>query len=107
MPKYACYKHRLHWFAAPFLIEDSCKISASLLKDILRKGRKIEKEHKLCISMLINPSWYISFEKIIVDLQITIDRVHPVQILSCSHYCITTHILWKTPKMPKKNESQE
>ena len=55
--------------------------------------------------MFINPSCYNFLEKNIFDLQITIDRVHPVQILSCSHYCITTHILRKTPKMPKKRPS--
>ena len=68
MPNYAYYKQCLHWFAAPFLIKDSCKISASLLTDFLRKGRKIEKMHKLCMIMLINPSCYHFLEKITFDL---------------------------------------
>ena len=36
--------------------------------------------------MLINPYEYIFLEKMIFDPQITIDIVHPVQILSCSDY---------------------
>ena len=41
--------------------------------------------------MIINPSYYNILEKNIFDLQITIDRVHPVQ--SCSDYCITTDLM--------------
>ena len=48
--------------------------------------------------MLINPSYYNFIEKIIFDLQITIDRVHPVQIFTCSDYYITTNKMQKTPK---------
>ena len=49
-----------------------------------------------------NQSLLIKFsEKIIFDLQITIARVHPVQISSRSDYCITTDIMWKTLKMQK------
>ena len=55
--------------------------------------------------MLINPSWYNSLEKNNFDLHITIDRVHPVQISSRSDCCITTHIMRKTTKMPKKRLS--
>ena len=65
----------------PFLTKASCKISASILKDFLRKGRKSEKTHKLCIIMLINPPLDIIFlEKLIFDLQITIPRAYTVQI---------------------------
>ena len=64
-----------------------------LLKDLLIKGGKSAKTHELCIIMLIIPSWYNFLEKIIVDLQITMDRVHLVQIASCSDYCITTDIM--------------
>ena len=44
-------------------------------------------------------------QKIIFDLQITIDRVHPVQISSRSDYCITTDIMWKHKKNAKKRIS--
>ena len=43
-----------------------------------------------------------SLEKTVFDLQITIHRVHPVQISSRSDNCITADIMKKTPKMPKK-----
>ena len=43
--------------------------------------------------MLINPSLYNFLEDIIFDFQITIDKVNPVQISSCSDNCITTDIL--------------
>ena len=36
---------------------------------------------------------YDFLEKVIFDLQITIDRVHPVQIPSRSDHCITTDIM--------------
>ena len=52
--------------------------------------------------MLINHSWYNFLEKIIFDFQITIDTAHPVQISSRSDNCVTTDIMWKSPKMPKK-----
>ena len=74
------------------------KFISAKSKKILSKVRKSAKTHKLCIIMLINPSSYNFLEKIIFDLQITIDRVNPVQISSCSDYCITTGIMRKTPK---------
>ena len=49
----------------------------------------------------MHPSWN-SFLENIFDLQVTIDRVHPVGILSLSDYCITTDIMWQTPKTQKK-----
>ena len=33
------------------------------------------------------------YENILLDLQIPIDRIHPVQISSRSDYCITTDIM--------------
>ena len=42
---------------------------------------------------LTNPSKYNFFKKIIFDLQITTDRVHPVQISSRSDNCITIDIM--------------
>ena len=47
--------------------------------------------------MLINHSWYNFLENTIFDFQITKDRVHPVQISSCSDNCITTDIMPKKP----------
>ena len=55
--------------------------------------------------MLINPSLHNFLENIIFDFQITIHRVHPVQISSRSDNCITADIMKKTPKMPKKRRS--
>ena len=43
--------------------------------------------------MLINPSLHDFLEDIIFDFQIAIDKVHPVQISSCSDNCITTDIM--------------
>ena len=43
--------------------------------------------------MLINPSLHNLLENIIFDFQITIDKVHPVQISSRSDNCITTDIM--------------
>ena len=43
--------------------------------------------------MLINPSLYNFLAKIIFDFQVTIDSVHPVQILSRSDNYITTYIM--------------
>ena len=43
MPKYACHKHHLHWFAVHYLTKASCEITASSLKDVLSKGRKSAK----------------------------------------------------------------
>ena len=60
---------------------------------IRAKVKKVQKMHKLCLIMLINPSLHNFLEKNIFDLQITIDRVHPVQISSRSDNCITTHIM--------------
>ena len=57
--------------------------------------------------MLINPSLHNSLENTIFGFQITINRVHPVQILSRSDYCITTDIMWKNTKSAEKTiESQ-
>ena len=42
--------------------------------------------------MLINPSLYYVLEKLIFDPQITLDRVHPIQILSCSDYSIANNM---------------
>ena len=105
MTNYACHIHHLQRFDAHYLTKASCEIAASSLKDFLSKGRKSAKTHKLCIIMLIYPSWYNFLEKNIFDLQITIDRVHPVQISSRSDNCITTDIMWKSPIMPKKRQS--
>ena len=52
--------------------------------------------------MLINPSLYNFLEKNIFDFQITIDRVHPVQISSCSDHCIPTDIMCKHTKNAEK-----
>ena len=43
--------------------------------------------------MLIDPYLYNFLENIIFGFQITIDRVHPAQILSSSDYCISTDIM--------------
>ena len=77
----------------------SFEISASSLKDFLTNVEKVQKMHKL--SIIMHPSWN-SFLENIFDLQVTIDRVHPVGILSLSDYCITTDIMWQTPKTQKK-----
>ena len=55
--------------------------------------------------MLINPSLNNFLENIIFDFQITIDKVHFVQISSPSDNCITTDIMQKTPRMVKKLKS--
>ena len=55
----------------------------------------------------INPSYYKFLGKIIFDLHINIDRVHPVQILSCSGYCITTHIMLKNTKNAEKTPKSQ
>ena len=54
---------------------------------------EVQKTHKLCIIMLINPSLYNFLEIIILDHQLTLDRVHPVRISSPSDNCITTDIM--------------
>ena len=64
------------------------KFQPHSLQTFLIKVDKVQKTHKLCIIMQINPSLYNFF-----DFQITIDGVHPVQISSCSNYCITTDIM--------------
>ena len=38
------------------------------------------------------------FRKNIFDLQISSRKVHPVQILSRSDYCISTNMMWKHTK---------
>ena len=43
MTNYARYKHHLHCFVAHYLTKGSRGISASSLKDFLKKGRKSEK----------------------------------------------------------------
>ena len=43
-----------------------------------------------------------NLEKIIFDIQISIPRVHPVQISSRFDYCIATDIMWKYTKNEKK-----
>ena len=48
---------------------------------------------------------YQKLEKTVFDLQIIINTVHSVQTSSRSDLCITTEIMWKTPKMPKKWQS--
>ena len=78
MHNYACNKHHLNWLGTHYLNKASCEIAASSPKDFLSKGGKRAKMHQLCITMQINPSLYNSIEEIIFDLQITIDRVHPV-----------------------------
>ena len=92
MPNYSCHKHHLHWFDPHYLTKASCKIAASSFKDFLGKSRKSKETHKLCIIMLINPFLHV-LENIIFDFQITIDKVHPVQISSRSDNCITTDIM--------------
>ena len=57
--------------------------------------------------MLINVSSYNFLEQIIFDLQITIDRVHPVQIASHSHNCITTDIMKNRQNAEKMTKSQK
>ena len=52
--------------------------------------------------MLIYTFKYSFLEKTIFDLQISIPRVHPVEISSRSDYCITTDIIWKHTKNAKK-----
>ena len=106
MTNYATHIHHLQWFDAHYLTVALCKIAASTLKDFLSKGKKSAKKHKLCIIMLINPSLYDFLEKNIFDLQIAIDRIHPVQILSCLDYCIPTDMMWKTTRK-RKNDSLE
>ena len=54
--------------------------------------------------MLINPSLHNFSENIIFDFQITIHRVHPVQISSRSDYCITTDIMRKHRKCRKNDQ---
>ena len=103
MPNYACHKHHLHWLGAQYLIKASCEISATSLTDFLRKGRK-SSTHILYIILLINLPLYNLLEKIIFDLRISIDMVHHGQISSHSDYCITSNIIWKTPKMPKNDQ---
>ena len=80
------------------------KLQPSLSKIFWAKVEKVQKTHKLCIIMLINPSLHNFLENIIFDFQITIDRVHPVQISSRSDNCIATDIMCKTPKMLKNDE---
>ena len=103
MPSYDCHKHHLHWLGAHYLDKASWEISASSFKDFLSEVEKSAKTHELCIIILINPSSYNFLEKIIFDFQIAIDRAHPVQIASRSDYCISTHIMWKSPKKPKND----
>ena len=43
--------------------------------------------------MLINPSLHNFLENITFEFQITINKVHPVQISSPSDNCITTDIM--------------
>ena len=78
MPNYACHKHHLHWLGAHYLNKVSCEISDSSLQDFWAKVEKVQKTHTLYIIMLINPSLYVSLEKVIFDLHITIYRVQPV-----------------------------
>ena len=86
MPNYAYHKHHLHLLAAHYHSKASCEISASSLKDFLRKSEKCKKRRNQSLLMS-------SFRKIIFDLQITIDRVHLVRISSHSDYCITTDMM--------------
>ena len=79
------------------------KFQPNSLKSFRVKVEKVQKTHKLCIIMLIHPPWYNFSEKILFDLQINIDWVHPVQISSRSYYCISTDIMWKTPNISLKN----
>ena len=57
--------------------------------------------------MLIDHSLHNFLEKINHDLQISIGRVNPVQISSRSDDCVTTDIMWKTPKIPKKKSKSQ
>ena len=93
MPDYSCHKHHLQWFDGHYLTKASCEIAASSLEDLWAKVEKVQKGIKLCTIMLINPSQHNFLEKIIFDVQITLDRVHAVRILSLLDYCITTHIM--------------
>ena len=97
MPNHASHRHHLHLLGAHHLSKAYIKISVRSLEDFLGKGWK-----NACLIILINPSYKnSSLEKNIFDLQITIPRVHPVQISSCSDYHITTDIMWETQKMLK------
>ena len=66
------------------LPEIHVKLQPSLSKIFWAKVEKVQKTHKLCIIMLINPSLNNFLENIIFDFQITIDTVHRVQISSRS-----------------------
>ena len=90
IPSYASYKYHLHWFGVHNLKKASCEVSAFSLIDFLNKGRKSAKN---ALIMLIDLFLHNFLEKIIFDFQITIDRVHPVQISSRSDNCITTDIM--------------
>ena len=65
------------------LIKLHVKFKPLPLQKFRAKVGKVQKMHKLCIIMLINPSLKNFLENIIFHFQITIDRVHPVQISSC------------------------
>ena len=70
------------------------QVDSSLLSsdtELEHHGQKIEEDEQM--TPTLDPSQYNFLEKNIFDLQITIDRVHPIQILSRSDYCITTHIM--------------
>ena len=101
MSNYACNKHHLQWIGGPYLIKVFRNIS---LRYILSEGRKLRKTHRICILILINPSWYYFIGKIIFDLQISIDSVHHLQISNCLDYCLTTELCENTSKMPKNRK---
>ena len=75
------------------LIKLHVKFKPLPLKIFRAKVEKVQKTHKLCIIMLINPSLHNFLEKIIFDFQTTIDRVYPAQSSSLSDKCIATDIM--------------
>ena len=75
------------------LLKLHVKLHPHPLKIFWAKVENPQKTHKLCITTLINPSYYNFLEQKFFNFQITTDRVHPVQISSRSDNCITTHIM--------------
>ena len=43
---YACKRHYIEYSAAHYYDKSSCKISAWMVKDFLRKGKKVKKRIK-------------------------------------------------------------
>ena len=105
MTNYACNRHYLLWLGG-YIIKASFEITVWFLEEFWAKIEKRQKTHKICLIVLINPSWYSFLEKIILDIQVCIPREHPFQISSRSDYCIAADIMWKIPKMTKNDSLQ-